>query len=107
MLKIWGRKNSANVKKALWCAEEIGLAYESVEVGGPFGGLDSPGFRALNPNGLIPVSRTRGRMGRRSCSGRATPWCAICRRATPPGTSIPSTPSSAPWATSGWTEPWA
>lgn len=25
MLKIWGRKNSSNVRKALWCAEELGL----------------------------------------------------------------------------------
>ena len=25
MLKIWGRTNSVNVKKALWAAEELGL----------------------------------------------------------------------------------
>ena len=26
MLKIWGRKNSSNVRKPLWAAEELGLA---------------------------------------------------------------------------------
>jgi hypothetical protein len=25
MLKIWGRTNSVNVKKAMWCVEELGL----------------------------------------------------------------------------------
>ena len=25
MLKIWGRTNSTNVKKALWAAEEVGF----------------------------------------------------------------------------------
>lgn len=34
MLKIWGRKNSSNVRKALWCAEELGLDYEAIDAGG-------------------------------------------------------------------------
>mgnify|MGYP006104581857 CR=1 FL=1 len=55
MLKIWGRDTSSNVQKALWAAEEIGLDYERVDIGGPFGGLDDPNFRALNPNGKVPV----------------------------------------------------
>ena len=42
MLKIWGRKNSSNVRKALWCAEEAGIAYERVEAGGAFGWSTSP-----------------------------------------------------------------
>ncbi|MDG3577336.1 glutathione S-transferase [Rhizobium sp. YJ-22] len=54
-LKIWGRTNSANVKKALWCAEELGLAYERIDAGGVFGVVDEPAFRALNANGLVPV----------------------------------------------------
>ena len=32
-----------------------GAAYERIDVGGPFGGLDTPEFGALNPNRLIPV----------------------------------------------------
>ena len=55
VLKIWGRTNSTNVKKALWCAEELGLAYERIEAGGVFGVVNEPEFRALNPNGLVPV----------------------------------------------------
>lgn len=55
MLKIWGRANSTNVKKVLWIAEELGLAYERVDLGGAFGGLDDPAYRALNPNGLVPA----------------------------------------------------
>ena len=37
MLKIWGRVNSVNVKKALWAAEELGLKYERVDAGLHFG----------------------------------------------------------------------
>ncbi len=54
MLKIWGRVNSNNVRKVLWIAEELGLDYENIQLGGAFGGLDDPAFRALNPNGLVP-----------------------------------------------------
>ncbi|WP_442682550.1 glutathione S-transferase family protein [Stenotrophomonas sp. JC08] len=60
MLKIWGRRNSSNVRKVLWCAEEIGLPYESIEVGGTFGGTQSAEYRALNPNGLVPVIEDHG-----------------------------------------------
>jgi len=51
MLKIWGRKNSSNVRKVLWCAEELGLDYEAIDAGGAFGVVDTPQYRALNPNG--------------------------------------------------------
>src|SRR5581483_11725291 len=55
MTKIWGRANSINVQKVLWCADELGLAYERVDVGGAFGGNDKPEYLAKNPNGLVPV----------------------------------------------------
>jgi glutathione S-transferase len=54
-LKIWGRINSTNVKKALWTAEELGLSYESIIVGGPHGGTKTPEYLALNPNGNVPT----------------------------------------------------
>lgn len=54
MLRIWGRDNSNNVRKVLWIAEEIGLHYEHIPLGGAFGGLDDPAFREMNPNGLVP-----------------------------------------------------
>jgi glutathione S-transferase len=55
MLKVWGRRNSGNVQKVMWAIGEIGLAHQRIDVGGPFGGLDDPDFRALNPHGVIPV----------------------------------------------------
>ncbi|SMF07556.1 glutathione S-transferase family protein [Pseudogulbenkiania subflava] len=55
MLKIWGRLNSLNVKKVVWCAAELGLPFERIDAGGPFGGLDTPDFLARNPNGTIPL----------------------------------------------------
>jgi len=55
MLTIWGRANSANVKKVLWIAEELDLAYRRIDAGGAFGGLETAEYRAMNPMGLVPV----------------------------------------------------
>ena len=55
MLRIWGRVSSVNVQKVVWCADEIGLPYERIDVGGKFGGNDTPEYLAMNPNGLVPV----------------------------------------------------
>jgi glutathione S-transferase len=55
MLKIWGRATSSNVQKVLWCCAELGVAFERVDVGGPFGGNRDPEYLALNPNGLVPT----------------------------------------------------
>ncbi|WP_095078799.1 glutathione S-transferase family protein [Pseudomonas sp. Irchel s3h17] len=60
MLKIWGRKNSSNVRKALWAAEELGLNYQALDAGGAFGVVDTPEYRAMNPNGRIPVMEDDG-----------------------------------------------
>jgi len=60
MIKIWGRANSTNVKKVLWCAKECDLDWQLVELGGAFGGLDDPQFRKLNPLGLVPVIEDGG-----------------------------------------------
>ena len=30
MLVVWGRRNSVNVQKVLWCCEELGLTYEQL-----------------------------------------------------------------------------
>lgn len=54
-MRILGRISSINVQKVVWCAEELGLAYEQVNVGGKFGGNDTPEYLAKNPNGRIPV----------------------------------------------------
>jgi len=55
VLRIWGRSNSINVQKVLWCCEELDVSYHRVDVGGPFGGNREPGYLRLNPNGLVPT----------------------------------------------------
>ena len=37
MIKIWGRTNSVNVKKVLWCLDELGLEYQRTDAGMQFG----------------------------------------------------------------------
>ncbi|MCK1492147.1 glutathione S-transferase [Bradyrhizobium sp. 180] len=53
MLKIWGRTNSINVQKVLWCCGELDLEYDRNDAGNEFGVTGSPSYRALNPNGLV------------------------------------------------------
>ncbi|MGH6628629.1 MAG: glutathione S-transferase family protein [Burkholderiales bacterium] len=55
MLKIWGRTNSVNVKKALWCVGELALPCERVDAGMQHGVVNTPEYRKLNPNGLVPT----------------------------------------------------
>ena len=55
MLKLWGRTNSVNVKKALWCLDELGLKYERSDAGMQFGVVNTPEYRKMNPNGLVPT----------------------------------------------------
>ena len=52
---LWGRISSCNVQKAAWALEEAGIAYERIDAGGDWGGLDEPAYRALNPHGQIPT----------------------------------------------------
>ena len=55
MLKIWGRVNSVNVKKALWAAEELGLKYERINAGMEHGVNKTPEYLRMNPTGLVPT----------------------------------------------------
>jgi glutathione S-transferase len=55
MIKIWGRTDSSNVQKVLWCCGELGIAFERVDWGGKFGGNDAQAYRDMNPNGLVPT----------------------------------------------------
>ncbi|MCX7961887.1 MAG: glutathione S-transferase family protein [Burkholderiales bacterium] len=55
MIKVWGRTNSVNVKKVLWCLEELRLPYERIDAGMQYGVVDTPEYRRLNPNGLVPT----------------------------------------------------
>ena len=55
MLTVYGRKSSANVQKVHWICAEGDIDFQSVNVGGKYGGLTSPEFIRLNPNGTVPV----------------------------------------------------
>lgn len=68
MLKIWGRPNSICTQRVLWGCEEAGLAYELTLASGtmgpkghvsggnaPYGIVDTPAYRAMNPNGTVPT----------------------------------------------------
>ncbi len=60
MLKIWGRRNSVNVKKALWCLDELGLEFDRSNAGMEHGVVDTPEYRKMNPNGLVPTLNDDG-----------------------------------------------
>jgi glutathione S-transferase len=57
MLTIWGRMNSSNVQKVVWAAEECGVPYVRHDAGLAFGVVNTPEYRAMNPNGLVPCIR--------------------------------------------------
>jgi len=55
MLRIWGRLSSINVQKVVWCARELHLDHERIDIGHVRGELDTEAYVRLNPNRLIPV----------------------------------------------------
>jgi glutathione S-transferase len=59
-IKIWGRKDSSNVQKVLWCCDELGVAFERIDIGGRFGGNKEKPYLDLNPNGLVPTIEDGG-----------------------------------------------
>jgi glutathione S-transferase len=54
-MKVWGRENSINVQKVLWCCGELGLSPHRIPAGGEFGGTDDPQYVAMNPTRLVPT----------------------------------------------------
>jgi glutathione S-transferase len=55
MLTIWGRANSVNVQKVLWCCDELKLAYERIDAGLQFSRNNEPGYLEMNPMGRVPT----------------------------------------------------
>lgn len=55
MLRVLGRTTSINVRKVLWTAGELGIAYEREDWGMPLRDPHAPEFLALNPNAQVPV----------------------------------------------------
>lgn len=60
MLKIWGRKNSINVQKVLWACGELALPVERIDAGMAFGVNNTPEYKTMNPNGLVPLMSDDG-----------------------------------------------
>ena len=54
-LKIWGRANSVNVQKVLWCLSELDLPYERIDAGMAYGKNGEPEYLSMNPNGRVPT----------------------------------------------------
>ena len=54
-LQIWGRANSVNVQKVLWCCHELDVAYERIDAGMQFGRNSEADYLAMNPNGRVPT----------------------------------------------------
>ena len=55
VLTIWGRITSINVRKVVWAAQELGLAFERTDAGASFGITRTPDYLAMNPNALVPT----------------------------------------------------
>jgi glutathione S-transferase len=54
-IRIWGRANSVNVQKVLWCLRELDLAFERIDAGMAFGRNHDPDYLAMNPNARVPT----------------------------------------------------
>jgi glutathione S-transferase len=55
VLTIYGRTNSVNVQKVLWCLAELGVSYTRIDAGLEHGKNTEPWYLALNPNGRVPL----------------------------------------------------
>jgi len=55
VIEVWGRANSVNVQKVLWCLDELEVPFERRDVGGLYGGNREPDYLARNPTGLVPM----------------------------------------------------
>ena len=60
MLKIWGRRDSFNLQKVMWCVAELGIAHQRIDAGGRHGVTDTPEYLAMNPNGRVPTIEDDG-----------------------------------------------
>ncbi|MFP8834950.1 glutathione S-transferase family protein [Hydrogenophaga sp. XSHU_21] len=56
-LHLWGRLSSINVRKVVLCAQWLGLDLPRTDAGMAHGVVNTPAYRAMNPNGLVPLLR--------------------------------------------------
>ena len=68
MIRVWGRPNSICTQRVLWACVEADVGFELTLASGtmgpdghvstgaePYGSVDAPWYRAMNPNGTVPV----------------------------------------------------
>ncbi len=55
VLQIWGRANSVNVQKVLWCCREFDAGFARIDAGMQHGRTQDADYLAMNPNGRIPT----------------------------------------------------
>jgi len=60
MLNILGKASSINVRKVLWCCDELHLRFHREDWGSGFQTTNEASFLARNPNGLVPVIEDDG-----------------------------------------------
>jgi glutathione S-transferase len=60
MIRLWGRLSSINVRKVVLTLQLLGLPFERLEAGGPFGVVRTPEYLARNPNALVPLLDDEG-----------------------------------------------
>lgn len=60
MLEIWGRLSSINVRKVVLAAQWLAIPFGRTDAGHEFGIVDTPDYRAKNPNGLVPLVEDEG-----------------------------------------------
>jgi glutathione S-transferase len=55
MTRIWGRISSINVRKVVLAAQLLELPFERIDAGAAFGIVQTPQYKARNPNALVPM----------------------------------------------------
>ena len=68
MIRIWGRPTSICTQRVLWACVEADVGFELTLASGtmgpdghvstgaaPYGGVDTPRYRTMNPNGTVPT----------------------------------------------------
>jgi glutathione S-transferase len=55
MLKIWARRSSSSAQKVYWTLDELKVPHQQIDAGRSFGVVNTPEYRAKNPNGTVPT----------------------------------------------------
>lgn len=60
MLKVWGRMSSINVRKVVLAAQWLAIPFERIDAGAAFGIVQTPAYKARNPNAMVPLIEDDG-----------------------------------------------